>query len=115
MGAGGAGADGAEVIVTVDAGGVAVAEGELDGVVAYGVGGFGGGLRFEHGEGGGGGWACVGEGVFFFALVVAGGAGALVAKVVEIVMAGVAVGPGDVYTGACGDVDFHGGRFFAGI
>lgn len=115
MGAGGAGADGSKMVVAIDAGGVAVGEGELDGVVAYGVGGLGGGLWFEHGECSGGGWARGGEVGFFFALVVAGGAGAFFSEVVEIVMAGVAVGPGDVYPGAGGDVDFYGGGFFARV
>ena len=49
FGAGWAGADGAEMLVAVNAGGVAVGKGELDGVVAYGVGGFGAGFGFEHG------------------------------------------------------------------
>jgi hypothetical protein len=30
-------------------------------------------------------------------------------------VAGVVVGPGDVYAGAGGDVDFYGGGFFAGV
>jgi hypothetical protein len=115
LGAGGAGADGAELVVAVYAGGVAVGEGELDGVVADGVGGFGGGLGLEHGQGGGGGWARGCEVRFFLALVVAGGAGAFFAEVVEIVMAGVAVGPGYVYAGTGGNVDFYGGGFFAGV
>ena len=46
----GAGTDGAEVIVAVDTGGVAVVEGELDRVVADLRGGGGFGLGFEHGE-----------------------------------------------------------------
>ena len=52
------------------------------------------------------------EGEFFFAFVVTGGAGAFVAEIGEIVMAGVAVGPSDVDAGAGGDVDFYGGGFF---
>src|SRR5450432_1116271 len=76
LGAGGAGADGSKMVIAVDAGGVAVGEGELDGVVAYGIGGFGGGLGFEHREGRGGGWAGGSEVGFFLALVVAGSAGA---------------------------------------
>ena len=115
MGAGGAGADGSKMVVAVNAGGVAVGEGELDGVIAYGVSGFGGGLGLEHGEGGRGGWACGGEVGFFLALVVAGGARAFFAEVVEIVVAGVAVGPGDVYAGAGGNVDFDVGGLSAGV
>ena len=42
------------------------------------------------------------------ALFVAGGAGAFVAKISEIIMAGVIVGPGDVDTRAARDVNFDG-------
>ena len=49
LGAGGTGADSAEVVVAVDAGGVTVGEGDLDSVVAYGGSGFGAGFGLEHG------------------------------------------------------------------
>lgn len=48
----GAGANGAEMIVGVDAGGVPVGERDLDGVVPYLGGGGGSGLWFEHGKDG---------------------------------------------------------------
>jgi hypothetical protein len=101
------------MVVAVDTGGMAVGKGELDGVVAYRVGGFRGGLRLEHGEGGGGGWAGCGEGDFLFAFVVASSARALVAKVGKVVVAGVAVRPSDIYAFARGDVDFHASGLFA--
>lgn len=57
-----------------------------------------------------------GAGRFFFgAFVIAEGAGAEVAKVDEVVMAGVIVGPDDVYAGAGGDVNLDAGRFSAGV
>jgi hypothetical protein len=115
LGAGRTGADGAEMVVAVDAGGMAVGERELDGVVSDGVGGFGGGLGLEHGENGGRSRTRGGEGGFLFALVVAGGAGTFVAEIGEVVVAGVAVGPGDVHTSAGGDVNFYAGGFFSWI
>lgn len=45
------------------------------------------------------------------AFLVAGGAGAVIAKIGEIVMTGVAIGPGDVDAGAGGDVDLYAGGF----
>ena len=41
-------ADTAEMVVAIDAGGVAVGEADLDRVVAYPRGGLGAGLRLEH-------------------------------------------------------------------
>jgi hypothetical protein len=41
------------------------------------------------------------------ALLVAGGAGALIAEIRKIVVAGVIVGPGDVYACSCGYVNFN--------
>ena len=101
------------MVVAVDTRGMAVGKGELDGVVAHRVGGFRGGLRLEHGEGGGGGWAGCREGDFLFALVVASSARAFVAKVGKVVVAGVAVRPSDIYASARGDVDFHASGLFA--
>src|SRR5580704_7580749 len=115
LGAGGAGADRAEMIVAIDARGVAVGEGDLNGVVADRGGGFGAGLGFEHGEHRGGGWTRSREGGLFPALIVTGGARALISEVVKVVVACVAVGPGDVHAGSAGDVDFHAGGFFARV
>lgn len=105
------------MVVAVDAGGVAVVESELDGVVADGSGGSGFGFGLEHRESGGRndrGWGC-GLFIFFAAFVAASGAGAFFAQVGKIVVAGVAVGPDDVDAGPGGDVDFHAGGFFPGI
>ena len=46
-----AGADGAEMVVGIDAGGVAVGERDLDGVVAHLRGRGGAGFGFEHWQG----------------------------------------------------------------
>ena len=50
FGAFGAGADVAEVVVAVDAGGVAIGEAELNGVVAHHCGSLGARLGLEHGQ-----------------------------------------------------------------
>lgn len=47
-----AGADGAEMVVGIDAGGVAVGEGDLDGVVSYLRGSGGAGFGLEHWQSG---------------------------------------------------------------
>src|SRR5580704_6742567 len=110
LGAFGAGADGAEVVVAVDAGGMAVGEADLDGVVADDGGGFGAWLGLEHGErrkraaSGSRGR----ESLFLAALVVARGAGTLFAQIGKCVVARVAVGPGDVDAGARLDVHSDG-------
>src|SRR5258708_14774551 len=49
------------------------------------------------------------------ALIVAGGAGTLFAQIGEVVVALVAVGPGDVHARAGGDVNLHVHSFFPGI
>src|SRR5882724_2708974 len=49
FGAFSAGTDAAEMVVAIDAGGMAVGEADLDCVVAHLRGGFGPGLRLEHG------------------------------------------------------------------
>ena len=114
-GALGAGADGAEVVVAEDAGGVAVGEGDLDGVVADGGGLLRAGLGFEHGESRGrnGPRPGAGVGALSYPLVIASGAGAFVAEIGEIVVAGVAVGPDDVHAGAAGYVDLYAGGLFS--
>jgi hypothetical protein len=115
LGASGAGADGPQMVVAVDASGVAIGKGDLDGVIADRGSCFGAGLGLEHRQCGGGSWACGREGMFFLAFVVAGGARALIAEVGEIEVAGVAVGPGNVHAGTRGDVDFYGGGFTARV
>ncbi len=68
------------MIVGIDAGGVAVGERDLDGVVPYLRGGLGAGFWFEHGKSGrrSEGRRRFGKGFFLGALVVARGAGAVV-------------------------------------
>jgi hypothetical protein len=112
-GAFGAGALGAEIVVAEDAGGVAIVEIDLDGVVADLRGGLRARFGLVHGQERRGGELHGCEIFFFSALVVAGGAGAIVAEIREIEVAGVAIGPGDVDTGASFDVDFDGDRFLA--
>jgi hypothetical protein len=111
-GALGARADGAEVFVAEDAGIVAIVEVDLHGVIADLRGGLGADFGLEHGQGrrghGRGFGACAAMLLFLVALLVAGGAGAFFAKIREIVMAGVIVGPGDVHTCSAGDVNFYG-------
>jgi len=92
---------------------MAVAKIDLDGVVPY----LGGRLRawlgLEHGQDGRGRGGARGEGFFLSALVVAGGAGAIVAEIGEVEVAFVAVGPSDVHASACFYVDLYGRGFFA--
>jgi hypothetical protein len=95
-GAFGAGAVSAEIVVAEDAGGMAIVEIDLDGVVAYLRGGLRARRGLVHGQERRGGEVHGSEIFFFGALVVAGGAGAVVAEIREIEVAGVAVGPGDV-------------------
>src|SRR3989454_10951082 len=89
-------ADGAQVVVAVDAGGVAVGEIDLNGVVAYRRGGLGLGLGLEHGQHGG----CrscafgAGQGGFFLAVVVTPSAGAAVAQIEQMVAGPVGPRPG---------------------
>ena len=112
FGALGAGTDGAQMFVAIDAGGVAIREADLYGVVSDNGGGLRARLGFEHGKRrkGVGGWRCGGEGFFFTTLVVARGARTLFAQIGEVVVAGVAIGPGDVDSCAGFDVDLYGGR-----
>src|SRR5262249_32015139 len=51
----------------------------------------------------------------FFPLVATGGARAFVAKIGEIVVAGVAVGPGDVHTCSGRDMNLNRGRLLTRI
>ena len=104
------------MVVGINASGVTIGEGDLDGVVPY----LGccscAGFRFEHGKGGRRSESRrgFGERFFFGALVIASGAGAMVTEVNEFEMGDVAVGPGDVNTGVCRDVNFDRGWFAAG-
>jgi hypothetical protein len=104
------GADAAEVFVAVDAGGMAIGEGDLNGVIAHRGGLLGARLGFEHGQSGSGSEARGSKRALLFTLVVASRAGALLAEVGEVVVAGVAVGPGNVHAGAAGHVNLHVGR-----
>src|SRR5262249_49505587 len=106
----GARTDGAEMIVRVDAGGMTVGERDLDGVVPYRGGGLGFCLGLEHGERRELRAGRRGQFVLLVALFVAGGARAVFADVGEVVVARVAVCPGDVDASVGGDVDFDGGR-----
>src|SRR5258708_10899413 len=115
FGAVSAGADAAEVVVAVDAGGMAVGESDLDGVVANLSGSFGAGLGLEHRQRRRGSCPRGGKTELLDPLVIASGPGALVAKIREIVMTGVTVGPGNVDAGAAGYMDFYRGWLFAGI
>lgn len=45
----------------------------------------------------------------------AGGAGAMLAQISEIIVAGMRVGPGDVHASARGDVNFHFDGLFADV
>src|SRR5258708_5598839 len=110
-----AGADAAEVVVAEDSGGVAVGESDLYGVIADFGRGFGAGLSLEHRQRRGGSWPCGGKSELLDPLVIASGAGALVAKIREIVMTGVTVGPSNVDAGAAGYMNFYRSGLFAGI
>src|SRR5580693_6326340 len=103
------------MVVAVDAGGMAIREADLNGVVAYHRGGLGAWLGLEHGQRGRRfeGRIYVAERGFLLASVVAGGAGAFVAEIGEFVVAGVAVGPDNIHTGAVLDVNLDAGWFFS--
>lgn len=118
----GARADGAKVIEAVDPGGMAVTKGDLNGVAADGGGRLRARLGLEHRENSArGNSGCAGRShraghsFFFAAFVVAERAGAEVAQVDEVVMAGVPVGPDDVHTRARGDVNLNAGGFSARV
>src|SRR6266436_8357724 len=115
FGAVSAGANAAEVIVAVNAGGVAVAEGDLNGVIADLRGGFRARLGLEHRESGGGDGTGTGKGALSYPLVIASGTGAFLAKISEIVVTGMTIGPGNVDPSAAGHMNFYGGGFFSGV
>jgi hypothetical protein len=104
----------AEIIVAVDPGGVAVGEGDLDGIIPYRGSRSSARLGFKHRQSGGGRTRCA-EFAFFFALVVAGCTGAMIAQEVEVVMARMAIGPSDVHASAAGDVDLYAGGLVASV
>jgi len=108
-----AGTECAEVVVAEDAGEVAVVEIDLDGVVADLRGGVGAGFWFIHRKKRRSGEIHRAHVLFFGAFVVTGGAGAVVAEIGEIVVAGVAVSPSDVNACAGLDVDFDGDGLFS--
>lgn len=110
-----AGTERAEIVVAVDAGGMAIVEGDLDGIVPYRVGGLSARLGLVHGEKRGGGSGGRASGFLFGAFVIAGGAGAMVTEEGKVKVAGMAVGPGDVDAGAGFDVNLYGGGLLAGI
>src|SRR5882762_9188366 len=115
LGAVRAGADTAEMIVAEDASRVAVGKRDLNGVVANRGGRLRAGLRLKHRQRGGGSGSSAGDSALSYPLIIAGGAGTLVAKVREIVVTRVAVRPGNVDAGPAGYVNFYAGRLFAGI
>src|SRR5271154_38041 len=105
------------MLVAIDARGVAIRKADLHGIVADDRGGLRAGFRLEH-------WKrrkCVGgrrrgsESFFFAALIVTGGARTLFAQVSEIVVAGVAIGPGDVDSCASFNVHFYDRRLSSRI
>ena len=115
FGAVGAGADAAEMVVTENAGGVAIAESDLDGVIAHGGSLLRARLGLKHRERGRSDGSRNGAGVLSNAFVIAGGAGTFFAKIGKIVVARVAVGPNDVDTRAAGYVNLYAGGLFSGI
>src|SRR6266481_2818125 len=115
LGAVRAGANTAEMIVAEDAGRVAVGKRDLNGVVANRGGRLRARLRFKHWQRSGGSGSSAGDSALSYPLIITGGAGALVAKIREIVMTCVTVRPGNVDAGPAGYVNFYAGRLFAGI
>ena len=105
------------MFVTIDAGGMAIRKADLHGIVADDRGRLRAGLGLEHRQR----WKGVahrrrgGESFFFAALIVTGGAGTLFAQVSEIVVASVAIGPGDVDSCASFDVHLYGSRLSSRI
>ncbi len=118
FGAFGAGADGAEMVVAVDTGGVPIRKAQLHGVVADDGGGLCSRLGFEHRQSrkdGTPGRCRGGEGFFFAAFVVARGAGTLLAQIGKVVVTGVAIGPDDVDASAGFHVNLNVARFLSRI
>src|SRR5256885_4458177 len=110
-----AGADVAQVFVAVNSGGVAIIEGDLDGVVADRGGCLRARLGLEHGQRRGGSWTGGSQGALFLSLIVASCTGALFTQIDEIVVAAVAVGPSDIHAGPARDVDVDAGGVFASL
>ena len=123
-----AGTNGAEIIEAVDSRGMAIVKVNLQSVVAHRMRGLGGEPRLEHRQErrtqgkSGRAWIFTSQlriffkaGLFLLPLVIAHGAGALLAQVGEIEMADVFVGPCDIHTSAGRNVDFYLGRFSARI
>jgi len=104
FGALGAGTDGAQEIEAVDPSGVAIRVVDLDGVTSDRFGGACFHSLFEHGKQR---YPLRFILIFFYALVVADGAGAVFAQVGKIIGAGVAVGPDDFNALVRGDVYFY--------
>src|SRR5437879_1740479 len=100
-------AQGAQVIVAVNAGAVAVAVADLDGVIPHGCRRLGARARLENWQRrrrrGNGRRECL----LFLSLVVAGGAGAVFAQIRKIIVARVAVRPGDVHACPARNVNLH--------
>ena len=111
------GTDEAEIIVRIDAGGVAVRERNLDGVVPYLRGGSGARLWLEHGQDRRRGECSgsFGQRSLFISLVIASGAGTLLAEINKVVVGGMTVEPGYVYARVAGDVDFYASWLAAGM
>ena len=103
------------MIVTENSSGVAVGERNLDRVVADGRGGLGARLGLEHGQGGGRSGTRAGKGALSYPLVIASGAGALVAKIGKIVVTRMTVGPGNVDARAAAYMNLYRGGLLTGI
>ena len=105
------------MFVTIDAGGMTIRKADLHGIVAHDRCRLRCGLRLEHRKR----RKCVGgrrrsgEGFFFAALIITCSAGTLFAQIRKIVVAGVAIGPGDVNSRASFDVHLHGRRLSSRI
>ena len=97
------------MLVAEDAGIVAIVEIDLYRVIADLGGGLGANFGFVHGQHGRREGSGFGGGVLLVlvALFVASGAGAFLAEIGKIVMAGVIVGPSDIHARAAGDVNFY--------
>lgn len=105
----------AQMVEAEDTGGVAVCEFDLNCVISYCCGrarrdpglkdGKSGGIRGRFGT----------ELAVLVAFFAASSAGAVLAQVRKIVMAGVRVGPGNVHAFPAGDADFHVHRFLADV
>jgi hypothetical protein len=108
-----AGTKGAQVLVAEDPGGMPVIENDLDRIVPNLGGGIGAGLGLVHGQQRRSRKIERGRHLFFAALVIACGAGALVAQIGKIEVAGVSVSPSDIHAGTGLHVNFHLGGFFA--